>query len=835
MKGTQQATRRKTSAEVAASRPEDSRAKDLLWIVGIVALCFAVYLPSLSGEFLWDDPAHVTRAELRSLDGLRRIFFEFGATQEYYPLLHGAFWVQYQLWGDTPWPYHATTVLLHATNCCLLAFLLRRLSAPWPQVGDGQALLPAGTAWTAALLFAVHPVSVESVAWITEQKNTLSTAFYLGSVFVYLRFARYRSRRAYGWAAFLFLLAVASKTMTVTLPAALLVVLWWKRGSLAWRRDAVPLLPWFGAALTAGLVTKWFEGTWVGADSVVTQITPWEHVLLAARIFWFSLGKLVWPTHLTFFYERWDVAAESGGWILHLGAAAAVTIAFWALRGRWRGPLAGWLLYAGTLFPVLGFFRVYSFAFAYVADHYQYLAVPIVITALAGAFRLVASLPQVPMRVAYGAGLMVLSVLAGYSFTLSRNYRDDETLFRANITSNPQSWMGHQILATAIQKTSPERREEVIALLRRALELNPGNPEPHYRLGSVLVRDPATHAEGLKHLREALRIRHAYPEALYSLAVELEAMPGHEPEAITLYENAVRLRPKFAYAHANLARLLCAIPERRAEAYEHFERALERMPGDPRANYFYARLLAATPGRELDAANHFMTSLVGQPSAAEAHAGLGTVLARVPGRFAEAELHLATAIRMQPEVAEFRTEYGNALAVAGRFADALPHFEAALRLAPQLAASHYNLANTLARLPGRSNEAIDHYKHALRLSPDSGAIMGNLANAIALQPGRLPEALELYERALALDPDLAWVHYNLAMYLADAPGRQTAALAHATRAVELEPHNPAALTLLGALYEQGGRHDAARTQWTEALRISPGYTPARQYLDRMKP
>src|SRR5215467_4647730 len=188
------------------------------WCLAVLlagAILFA-YLPALQGSFLWDDEAHVTRPDLRSLRGLGRIWFDVGATQQYYPLLHSAFWFEHRLWGDATVGYHIVTVLLHAFAVCLLLQVLRRLKVP------GAAL--------AAAIFALHPVHVESVAWIAEQKNTLSAVFYLMAMLAYLRFDEERDMPSYSLASTFFGLALLTKTVTATLPAALLVIFWWRRG-----------------------------------------------------------------------------------------------------------------------------------------------------------------------------------------------------------------------------------------------------------------------------------------------------------------------------------------------------------------------------------------------------------------------------------------------------------------------------------------------------------------------------------------------------------------------------------------------------------------------------
>ena len=334
--------------------------KTLLTAVLIVCCTFLAYLPALSGGLLWDDAAHVTRPELRSLHGLWRIWSDLGATQQYYPLLHSAFWVEYKLWGDATLGYHLLNLLLHAAAAILVMLIMRRLGLPG--------------AWLAALIFALHPVCVESVAWIAEQKNTLSTVFYLSAALLYLHFDQTRRRSQYFLALALFVMALLSKTVTDTLPAALLVVFWWRRGRIGWKRDVLPLLPWFALGAAAGIFTAWVERTLVGAEGPDFALTLVERFLVAGRAIWFYVGKLVWPANLMFFYPRWRVDSTEWWQYLFPLAALAALAGLCLLARKRRGPLAGALIFAGTLFPALGFFNVYPFVYSYVADHFQYVA-----------------------------------------------------------------------------------------------------------------------------------------------------------------------------------------------------------------------------------------------------------------------------------------------------------------------------------------------------------------------------------------------------------------------------------------------------------------------------
>jgi tetratricopeptide (TPR) repeat protein len=645
----------------------------------VFGLVLACYWPALRGGLVWDDQAHVTRPDLRSWSGLGRIWSDLRATQQYYPVLHSAFWIEHRLWGDATLGYHLVNVLFHATSCYLLALVLRRL---W-RSDTTAPRMPTSAAWLAALLLAVHPVCVESVAWISEQKNTLSLVFYLLAALAYLEFADRRSRTAYGWALAFFLLALGTKSVTATLPAALLVVLWWKNGRLDWRRDGVPLVPWLVAAAGAGLLTIWVERRLIGAEGGAFDLSTGQRFLLAGRIVWFYLGKLGWPADLMFIYPRWDVPAAAAGWYGWGGGVLAVTAGLWLIRQRFRGPLAGWLFFVGTLFPALGFLNVYPFQFSYVADHFQYLAsLGIIATAAAGiALALARASPRARASGRMSCALFVAG-LAVMSNLQSRVYRDSETLYRTTLERNPACWMAH------------------------------------INLAAELVKSPAGVPEALLHYEQALRIRPDNAEAHNNLANELVKLPGRTPEALGHFERALQLNPAFVEAHVNLANALAKLPGRLPEALAHYGQALRLSPGSAETHYCLANTLAALPGRTTEALAEYAQTLRLRPDYAEAHDNLAGLLAKLPGRRPEALAHYEEALRLNPDLA--KTHYNFAVAlemVPGREAEVLAHYREALRLNPDYAEAHNNLAVLLARA-GQLEPARQHWETALKLKPD---------------------------------------------------------------------------------------------------------------------
>ena len=818
----------------------------------IYGLALACYWPALHGGLVWDDAGHVTRPDLRSWAGLGRIWFDLRATQQYYPVLHSAFWIEHRLWGDATLGYHLMNVLLHAAACCLLAVALQRLledqlaqqACATPGGIDGNAtgrgagsLRPpmagpyVGAGWLAALIFAVHPVCVESVAWISEQKNTLALVFYLLAALAYLDFAARRRWWSYGLALALFLLALATKSVTATLPAALLVVLWWRNGRLSWRRDVGPLVPWFLVALAAGLVTAWIERTVIGAAGGKFDLSAGQRILLAGRVIWFYLGKLVWPADLMFIYPHWNVPAAAAGWCGWLGGALAVTVLFWLVRRRTRGPLAGWLFFAGSLFPALGFFNVYPFIFSYVADHFQYLAsLGIIATVAVGiAVVLAGATPWIRAGGRLLCALLVIT-LAILASRESRIYRDAETLYRETLARNPACWMAHTNLGLALSSI-PGRMPEAISHYEAALRIDPDLAETHVDLGLALSGIPGRLPDAISHYETALRINPDLAVGHNNLGLALASIPGRLPEAIAHYEAAVRIRPDLAVAHNNLGVALSSSPGRTPEAVSHFETALRINPDLVGAHFNLGLALASIPGRLPDAISHYEAALRINPDYAEAHDNLGLALASIPGRLPEAISHFEAAVRVNPDYARAHFNLAQALSsIPGRTPDVISHYEAALRIDPGLAMAHNDLAFALARLPGRLPEALAHYEQALRLQPDLVAAHVNLAHELAKLPGRLPEALAHYEQALRLQPDLAEAHVYLAFELAKLPGRLPEARAHFEEALRLKPDYLEAHNGLGIVLARQDQPEEARKQWERVLELNPNYEDARRNL-----
>jgi tetratricopeptide (TPR) repeat protein len=752
------------------------------WILAIFGATLAAYLPSIHGGVLWDDAAHITARPLQSWGGLWRIWFRLGTTQQYYPMLHSAFWVEHRLWGDSVLGYHLANIGLHATAACLFAAVLARIQPHW----DGRA--PGAVEWLAAAVFALHPVCVESVAWISEQKNTLSLVFYLLSAVAYLRFDRGRRWAWYALALLLFAFALLSKSVTASLPGALLLALCWRRGRLAWLRDVVPLIPWFVIGACSGLFTAWVERNFIGARGEAFDLSLLERCLLAGRIVWFYLGKLVWPADLMFIYPHWRVVADwSWGWgCLALLALLAI---LWGIR-RWNmAPLLALLFFVGSLFPALGFVNVYPFIFSYVADHWQYAASLGIVAlgaegaaaaARAAAGRLDPSARSAARGMFAGAAAAVIAALFILTWRQSGHYRDAGVLYADTLARNPQCWMADNNLG-------------------------------------VYLMDRGSLDGAVSHLEEAVRLKPDYSDAHNNLGNALSKIPGRSAEAISEFEAALRLEPGMAQAHANLGSVLARAPGRQAEAVDQLRAALRGNEDNPDYAIVHANLaalLAKFQGHLPDAIAEYEAALRLTPDAAEVRDNLGVSLAR-SGRAEEAVAQFDRALRLEPGNPAFHDNRGGALSQVGRPQEAIAEYRAALRLDPGLVQAHFNLARAL-RTVGDGAGAIAEYREALRLAPDSPEIRNSLGSFL-LQQGRASDAVGEYEEAVRLQPGSPALLNNLGIALTRA-GRLDEAMDRLRSALQLAPGYAEAHYNLGLALHRAGREDEAHAQFVASGR-----------------
>ena len=777
-----------------------------LWFIGATLL---IYQPAWFGAPLYDDMDHLTPPELQSLEGLAQIWTKLGVVSQYYPVTHTVFWLQHRLWGDSMLGYHLLNIVLHAVGASLLWRVLRRLAIPG--------------AWLAAAIYAVHPIMVESVAWVSELKNTLSSACYLAAALAYLDYDAIRRRSMYGLALGLFVVGLLSKGVIAVLPAVLLVAFWWQRGRISWRRDVVPLLPFFVAAIGMGLLTAWMERKFIGAEGAAFALTPVERVLIAGRVIWFYLGHLFWPSTLIFIYPRWHVSATAAWQYVFPFTAVLLVGAAWAWRRRSRGPLAALLIFIGSLVPVLGFLNVYPFRYSFVADHYCYLASIAVFTAMGAVVARGWTNGAGGRRAAFGGlSALILVTLGVLSWRQSHHYRDDETVWRATIAENPNCFLAYSNLSADLLLRGAV--DEAIVMARKALALEPGFAEPYNSLGNALHRKGQAE-EALSCYRKALEIRPDLAQVHLNIGLVYREK-GDLAAAIQAFEQAVTLRPEFVQAHVVLANALLQ-QHRVPDAVAHLESALHIMPDDPDALSNLGNALLQK-GDVDGAIVQLQRALVYQPSNAMTRDDLGNALLQ-KDRVDEAIRQYEQALAINPKLDLAHYNFAFALLRKNQVDDAVAHFLQALALTPTLAAAEFQLGNIMFGR-GRVDDAIAHYERAIAAQPDFVEARLNLAGAL-FQLRRVGEVVTQTRAALAVQPDNPRILSSFAWLLSTWPDAAIRngpeAVRLATRADELtQGRDPMIVRALAAAYAETGRFGDAVTTAQRALRLAEAASDA---------
>ena len=683
----------------------------------LLALTLLVYLPSYRAGFIWDDDTYLTKNPLmqQGWAGLHDIWFS-PKPIAWFPLTFTSFWLEWRLWGMNSAGYHIVNVLLHAANAVLLWRVLRQLRIR--------------AAWMAALLFAVHPVCVASVSWITERKNTLSMLFYLLCLLLYLRsesapqparplerardeipqpaFASsltHHPLSLYLLSLFAFVLALLSKTSVVMLPFVLLLIAWYRRGNLT-RRDFQRALPFFAAAFVMGLVTLWFENYRAGPEDPPDAMPI--RLLAGTRAFWFYLEKIVLPHNLMMIYPRWQIDPRSPVSYLPGILGIGAFLLFWGVRNRWGRPWLfafGYFLFA--LAPVMGLFNVNFFTCSQVSDHLQYLAIPGMIAFLAAGLSR-ASQCLHPTISRFLAAVLVL-FLCVLTWQLQKPFANPEALWRDNLAGNPDSWKVHNCFGTAL------------------------------------------------------------------------AANGKLEAAVDELQAALRTAPDHGDLHFNLARAL-QLAGRLGDSIQEYRIALQNRPQFPQKVHFELACAFAQQGKLEEAIAGFEETLRLQPDLAEAHYYLGSALLK-KGLAGEAVAQLQQAVQIDPQLPNAHSDLGNLLLQQGRVIEAIDHYQAAINLQPANPRFLNNLAWVLATCPQASARngarAVELAQQAERLSGGKNpAILGTLAAAYAAA-GRFPEAVSTAQLALDLaasqtntaQADI--LRANIGLYQAGLPLRDT--------------------------------------------------------------
>jgi tetratricopeptide (TPR) repeat protein len=700
-----------------------------------------IYWPALTGGFIFDDEPLLTGSALvKAGDGLYRMWFT-SQPIDYWPLTNSSFWLEWRLWGLQPVGYHVTNLLLHIASAVLVWAILRRLAVPG--------------AFLAAALFLVHPVNVESVAWIAQRKNTLSMAFFLLSILWYLNGelgqspasaagavepgrsakARAPSRRGkaprekagggrwYWLSLAAFTAAMLSKASVAVLPAILLVLVWWKRGRIA-RADVLRTAPFFGVAVALTVVNFWFQAQHGAA--VIRDVTPLQRALGAAAVTWFYFYKALAPIHLMFVYPQWQVRADELRWWLPAAAAVVMTaVLVWQRRRpAIRALLCAWAFFLIALVPVMGFTDVYFMRYALVADHYEYIALLAVVTVVAAGL---AQLEHVWRRTLAIAGTAIFLLLASATWRQSHQYADAETLYARTLEANPGAWIIRNNLALLYLNGASPDVQKAFANLTTALATNPNEPELQNNVGTALFQ-MNRFGEAAEHHRDAARLNPLYAVAYANLGHDLEKL-GQFGQAADAYRRALELDPEMSSARTGLGAALQALG-RPAEAGQQLQRAAQSASPSAQDHTAMGDALQRL-GRIDEAIAQYKETLKTDPSSMDTLRNLGHALITA-GRFDEAEGYLRQAVALRPDNAAAHDNLGNALQQMRRLDEAVAELRIAVARGsgPELAAMHNDLGVALARQNHR-DEAIEHFREALRIDPGLAAAQANLTRALA--------------------------------------------------------------------------------------------------------
>jgi tetratricopeptide (TPR) repeat protein len=549
-------------ASAAADRERRSASGYVLLGLLLLVVTLAAYFPSLGGGYIWTDGFNIAdNPNLTSLYGLWRIWAS-GDSEQYFPLTFTSFWVEHQLWGNRPAASRLVNILLHVACALLFARVLQQLRVPG--------------AFLAAVVFALHPVHVESVAWISERRNLLSGVFFLLAVRAYLRWDEQAKPHGYGWSLAAFVLALLGKASVVMLPVVLILCRFYRRR--VWTvRDAVCLLPFFALSGAMAAVTALYEHMHNAAANAELARPLVERAAIAGASVWFYVGKLVVPLNLSLVYETGDVDPRAWPTYVPLVALAGVAVVLWWQRGGWgRAPFAALMYFVALLLPVLGFVPFYYLRYSSVADHFQYLAsmgiIALVIGTAAHALTAWRS-RRAPGWPGTALAAILLVLLAVQTWRHSAVFHDEYSVWHDAVHKAPGSWIAHAMYATAL--TQCGKVHAALEHYALVLEQRPNEAMVHNNVGMIYQRLGRTEA-ALAAFQRALRADPGFIRATLNLGTLYVRLGRHE-DAIRLYEGALADQGDQPLLHANLAHVLHLVG-RRDEAEAHWQRAMQLAP-----------------------------------------------------------------------------------------------------------------------------------------------------------------------------------------------------------------------------------------------------------------
>jgi tetratricopeptide (TPR) repeat protein len=802
---------------------------DTLIILALLVTTLLAFSPSLKNGFIddYDDGLYVVHNR-HVLGGLTREGLNWSLTStvagHWHPLTWLSLQLDAQIYGPSPTGFHLTALLLHCVNTALLFVALRRMT---------------GARWRSAFvaaLFALHPLHVETVAWVADRKDLLSTTFWMLTMLAYVEYARRPGLRRYVLVLVPFALGLAAKSMLVTLPIVLLLLDYWPLGRVGYvqspksnvqcqnldlgrwtwdfgllRRLLLEKVPLLGLAV----LTSWLA---VFAQRQAGALVSFDRLPLATRVenalvsYVFYIGKVVWPSDLAAFYPY-----APGGLPFWQPVAAALFLAAVTAGALWTAKrlpylIVGWLWFLGTLVPVSG---IGQSGMQAMADRYTYV-------------------PAIGLFLMAGWGLADLAKRLRVTDQESGITSQDTSPKRQQVVANPSLALRAGVLPAVLPISCllilalciPATWRQVtywhdpLTLWQHALDSGVASEVAHCSLGSALVGEGRPE-EAEEHFQTALSINAHHPQAHYDLGV-LYASRGQLAKARQYFQTALEIDPDHAQAHFNMG-VLAGAQGNAEEALRHY---LEAVRIDP--DYAKARnnlgVVLVQQGRVDEAIGHFLVQLRSEPGSARAHHNLGWALSR-QGRLREAVYELEQAIRIDPRDAQAHNDLGNVLMIQGKLDQAMAHEREATNLRPDLASAWRNLGIALL-LAGQKNEALAALSQAVHLQPNMSEAYFYLAQA-QQEKGDSAAAAQSFQKGLSLNPNYAQTANQNAWLLATSPNASSRngalAVRLARQACEATQYKQAdCLDTLAAAYAEAGQFAEAQSAAKRALGLLAG-------------
>ncbi len=757
-----------------SERTGDSGAKLRMACV-IVLVTLAVYIPAMRAGYVWDDihyvpddPAGRWGQLIHPSDGLVRIWTAEG-TSDYWPLTHTMFWVEWRLWGSNPAGYHVVNILLHALAAILVWQVLKRLGLPG--------------AWLGGLIFAVHPVCVASVAWISERKNTLSMVFYLLTILTYLKYERSASQRCYIASVVLFILALLSKTSVVMLPVVLLGCTWWQRGRISWKQLRATL-PFFAMAAAMALVTIQFQRRPADAQ----WITPAEGFLVnlagSAWAVWFYLYKALLPVKLCMIYPKWSIDVGAiVSWLPMVGLIAVVCPLWWFRRTWGRPGLFAVGYFIVSCFPILGLFDMAFLEHSRVADHFQYIPILGVIALVAGVLGRACSVSSENARkVAQAVTVVLVAALSVLTWRQASIYEDAEMLWKDTLAKNPRAAAAHNNLAILL--VAKGQLGEAIESYNKAIEANPRYATA-YNNRALAYQKKGQYEEAIGDYDKAIELNPGIAAAYASRGI-LYAQKGDLDRAIRDYNTAIKVDPTYDLAYNNRG-VAYGRKGDLDQAIRDYNKTIELNPTHPSA--YTNRGIAYGQKSDWDRA--------------------------IPD--------YNKAIELDPSHAMSYNSRGIAYENKGDLEQAFLDFNKAIELNPNLAIAYNSRGGQYSRKKDY-DRAIRDFDRAIELNPNLAAAFNNRGMAHK-SLGNWDAAIRDFQKAIELNPSLVSAYMNRGIAYAQKRNYDRAILDF-SKVIELSPDEAPAYNNRGSAYHNKREHDRAIRDYDMAIRLDPTYTLA---------